>query len=140
MESHHVRPWWRKLRFLFKIFKNSENLWFFNIFRGFKKRPVTWNGLNTERFAFHLTRTLKTMPSFNGNLITSKAGQIRQCWHWYSELKKRISKNNILSLLAGRCISCQFLIKKSLIENFIFCAVSLTSSVIKHYSYQQCLF
>ena len=53
--------------------------------------------------------------------------------------QKRMSKNNILSLLDRRCISCQFLIKKSLLENFIFCEVSLSSSVIKHYSYQQCL-
>ena len=65
------RNWWVKPfhatgLFLFPL-KISENLWF-SVFRGYRKRPVTWNGLVDE--TIHFLPTSNTTVGFSTNSKT----------------------------------------------------------------------
>ena len=42
---------------LLDLLKTSENLWFYDVFRGYRKRPVAWNGLMYQLF-FRTTNLL----------------------------------------------------------------------------------
>ena len=56
--------------------KTSENLWFSNVFRGYQKRSVTWNGLK-----FNLTNWSNTLKQFVGKTLRSCQLRVSE-WIW----------------------------------------------------------
>ena len=85
------------LRFIQAIF--LSNLWFSDLLTRYRKKPVAWNGLCMIWLRFVVSVTAQKMKFFIKEFF-SKCDQIRRNLRIWSHL-----------------------LKKSLMENFIFCAV-----------------
>ena len=85
--------------------KTSENLWFSDVFRGYRKGPVTWNGLNQYIFSYsslqsHTTsaRLLLVFSSLKRFLLCNiskkrKSWYIIEFHHFHLQVTKGLGYN-----------------------------------------------
>ena len=79
-----------------KPLKTSENLWFSDVFRGYQKRPVAWNGLITRAWDCFVVIAWMKMGS------TPRVITLMPCTIWYHLHNLKNVKNTrerVLTLL-----------------------------------------
>ena len=93
---------------------NRKNIWFSDAFRGYRKKPVAWNGLKSQGYKVTFIQFLQSFsPIF---CLLKKIEHMVVCiLHSYKTLHKKM-KFSIKDLVT--------FIEETLNENFICCAVN----------------